>query len=431
MFKRIAWCLPICLVCAVALHAAKKNVSVKQPHDWPQWRGQNRDAASSETDLLTEWSKQGPPLAWEARNLGGGFSSVAVSGGKVFTMGDRGDEQQVIALDEKTGKELWAGKVGPPWKGRRGPGPRGCPAVDGGRVYALGTDGDLVCLDEATGAEHWHKNLPRDFGGRMMSGWGYSESPLVDGGQVICTPGGKKATLVALNKETGDTIWEASVPQGDGAAYSSAIVADINGQRQYIQFLQRGVVGVSAKDGKFLWRYDKPANGTANCATPLCHADFVFAASAYGKGGGLVKLIGADDSIKAKEVYSTKQIKNHHGGMVLVDGYLYGANGGNGETPALVCLEFQTGKVMWEARKAGKGSLAYADGHLYYRTENGPVVLVDASPKAYTERGRFNQPERKNAPAWAHPVLANGKLYLRDQDILLCYDVKQHQRSTR
>ncbi|HLN26465.1 MAG TPA: PQQ-binding-like beta-propeller repeat protein, partial [Gemmataceae bacterium] len=279
---------------------------------------------------------------------------------------------------------------------------------------------DLVCLEVATGKTHWHKNLQRDFGGRMMSGWGYSESPLVDGDKLIVTPGGSKATLVALDKKNGDALWSAHVPQGDGAAYSSVIVGAVGSQREYIQFLGKGVVGVSAEDGKFLWRYDRPANGTANCSTPIFHDNAVFAASGYGTGGGLARLSLDGSQAKAQQVYFTQHMKNHHGGMVLVDGYVYGSDEG-----LLACIEFKTGKVMWEDRHPGKGSIAYADGHLYYRNEGGPVVLIKADPHKYVEKGRFNQPDRSGSSAWPHPVIANGRLYIHDQDVLLCYDVKK------
>jgi outer membrane protein assembly factor BamB len=389
-----------------------------QANDWPQWRGVNRDAISAETGLLQEWPKEGPRLVWKATGLGRGYSSLSIAAGKIFTMGDRNGEEAIIALDAETNKELWSAKVS---KGD-GDGPRCTPTVDEDRVFALGRLGDLICVNAANGKVVWRKNLEKDFGGKMMSSWRYSESPLVDGEKLICTPGGQQATLIALNKKTGQPIWKAQVPGGDGAAYSSAIAAQVDGLREYIQFLARGVVGVSAQDGKFLWRYDKPANGTANCSTPIFHDHYVFAASAYGAGGALANISKGKN---AEVVYSTKSMKNHHGGMVLVDGYLYGANGGNGETPALVCLNFETGKLMWEDRKAGKGSIAYADGRLYFRNEGGPMILVEANPEKYVEHGRFNQPDRSKANAWAHPAIANGKLYLRDQDVLFCYDIKQ------
>jgi outer membrane protein assembly factor BamB len=399
-------------------HAAK-------PFDWPQWQGPDRTAISHETGLLKKWPAGGPKLVWKAEKLGGGYSAPAVAAGRVFGVSFRDKDEVVWALDETTGKELWSTRIAEAKRapGTQGPeGSRGTPTVDGEVLYALGENGDLVCLEAATGKERWHKNLIGDFGGTIPR-WGYSESPLVDGDKVIVTPGASDATLVALNKKTGETIWKDHVPEGGSAHYSSAIAADVDGQREYIQFLQKGVVGVAAKDGRPLWHFNQPANPVSNISTPIYSDHFVFAASAYNVGGALAKI---DSGTKAEVVYATKKMKNHHGGMVLLDGYLYGENGGNGETPYLVCLEFKTGKVMWEEQKAGKGSIAYADGCLYYRDENGPMVLVEANPKKYVELSRFNQPERSKAKAWSHPVIANGKLYLRDQNVLFCYDVKQH-----
>jgi outer membrane protein assembly factor BamB len=250
-------------------------------------------------------------------------------------------------------------------------------------------------------------------------------APLVDGDKVIGTPGGEGATLVALNKKTGKTIWKSKVPGNPQAAYASAIAIDCAGRRQYVQLTQETLVGVAASDGKFLWRYDKPANThRISCSTPLYHKGTVFAASAYGAGGGLVKLSkDGKGGVKAREVYFTRKMQNHHGGMVLYDGCLYGAHGGN-EGGLLVCLDFKTGQVRWSTRRAPKGSVALADGRLYYRTEDGTMLLIEPNPKRYVERGRFRQPDRSGERAWPHPVIANGKLYLRDQDVLLCYDVK-------
>ncbi len=408
--------------------AAEASDPKAKPFDWPQWQGPERTAVSKETGLLHEWPKGGPPLAWKAKGLGGGFSTPSVAAGRVFGMAYRGNNEVVWALDETDGHELWATTVASADQ-RIGykEGSRGTPTVDGDVLYAVGTGGDLVCLNVADGKLVWRKSLPRDFGGRMMSGWGYSESPLIDGDKLICTPGGKEATLAALNKKTGDVIWKSAVPGGDGAGYASAIAIDFEGRRQYVQFLGRGVVGVDAATGQFLWRYDRVANGTCNAMTPIYHDGYVFASSAYNGGGGLVKLTKQDGGVKAEQVWFTnKQMRNHHGGLILLDGCLYGANGGN-EGGYLTCLDFQTGKVLWDQRErrgVTKGSVAFADGRIYYRQEDGTMILFEPSPKEYVERGRFEQPDRSRARAWPHPVIANGKLYLRDQDVLLCYDVK-------
>jgi outer membrane protein assembly factor BamB len=427
--KQFAWCLALVLPCAAAVAADPKESS-----DWPQWQGPDRTAMSKETGLLKEWPKDGPPLLWTVKGLGGGYSTPSVAAGRIFGMSNRGNDEVVWALDEKTGKELWSTRLGEAYKQQRMPqgkeGPGCTPTIDGDLAYALGLGGDLVCLQVADGKVVWRKRLTADFGGSVPQ-WSYRESPLVDGDRLIVTPGGKEATLVALNKKTGEAIWKAQVPGGDAAAYSSAIAIDFGGRRQYVQLLGRGLVGVAAEDGTFLWRYDAPANQFGiNVTTPLYHDGQVFATSAYNAGGGLAKLSKDEKGgVKAEQVYSTRRMQNHHGGMILHDGYLYGASGGN-EGGYLACLEFESGKVMWDERDkpsrmgVKKGSVAFADGRIYYRQEDGTMVLFEPSPKEYIERGRFEQPDRSSQPDWPHPVIANGKLYLRDQDVLLCYDLK-------
>jgi outer membrane protein assembly factor BamB len=423
--------------------------------DWPQWRGPNRDAKSADTGLLKQWGESGPPLAWRIDKLGGGDAGPAIAAGRIFIMSNRGDEEVVLALSEKDGSEIWVTPLGPAFaqrasQGREGP---GCtPTVDGERLYVEGLAGNVACLQMADGKILWRRNLTEDFGGRVPM-WSYRESPLVDGDKLIVTPGGADAILVALNKLTGETIWKATLPDspagdsatpgnsgdgrggargpggGGGAAYASPIAIDFDGQRQYVQLTARTLIGVASSDGKFLWRYDRPANRMGiNCATPLYQDGMVFASSAYGAGAGLVKLSkNADGVVTAEEVYATTDMQNHHGGVILLDGCLYGASGGN-EGGALVCLDFKTGKILWDQRatagRRAKGSLTLADGMLYYRMEDGVVCLIEPNPQQYTERGRFQQPDRTRVPAWAHPVVANGKLYIRDQDILFCYDVK-------
>ena len=415
--------------------------------DWAQWQGPDRDAVSQEHGLLKEWPKGGPPLSWEIKDLGGGYSAPSIANRRIFGMSKREGKDVVWALAESDGKTQWVTPLGPSPsqrmpQGQEGP---GCtPTVDGDRLYAIGNDGTIACLQVADGKIIWQRSMTRDFDGRAPM-WSYRESPLVDGDKVICTPGGKDATIVALDKLKGNTIWKSKVPVdssgssggprgGRGrpdmsaAAYASAIAIDFDGQRQYVQLTAKALVGVAASDGKFLWRYNKPANANGiNCTTPLYHDGMVFAASAYGAGGGLVKLSkDADGGIKAEEVWFSKNMQNHHGGVILLDECLYGANGGNGGG-ALICLDFKTGSVLWNQRTEGrapKGSIALADGRLYYRCENGTMLLLEPNPKEYVERGRFEQPDRSSAPDWSHPVVANGKLYLRDQDVLLCYDVK-------
>lgn len=613
--------------------------------DWPQWQGSDRTAHSKETGLLKEWGKEGPPLAWKIKGLGGGDSAPSIASGRIYGMSNRGEDEIVWALSEQDGKEVWAVRIAPAHSQnfpQSKEGPSATPTVDGDRLYVMGLAGNVACLQAADGKVVWQRNLVTDFGGAIPA-WSYRESPLVDGDKLICTPGSEGAMLVALHKLTGQTLWKTRmpgsserapgsasnpgggpgergggiapgvtgtkdpnlfvsehwgmtafsqkvpngkyvaklyfaetyqgitgpgqrvfsfnvhghefkdfdiwvkaggpnkayvetvpvevtngafrivftsqvenpaikaievIPQGEsaggassaetirinagasssftdssgqvwqpdggfeggmtnpgiggapgslggapggadrgrgrsgggfggfggpgssGAAYASPIAIDFDGQRQYVQFTAKALLGVSAADGKFLWQYERPANRMGiNCSTPIFHDGMMFAASAYGAGGGAVKL-SRDSSgvVKAEEVWSSRQMENHHGGVILHDGALFGSNGGNGGG-YLICLDFKTGEVLWnerdsDKRRVRKGSVAFADGRIYYRSEEGDVILIEPSRKEYLERGRFEQPERTKLPAWAHPVIANGKLYIRDQDTLFCYDVK-------
>lgn len=416
------------LVAAVAVAGVW---AAEPPKDWPQWQGPDRNAISQERGLLQAWTETGPPLLWKIDGLGGGESTPSIAAGRIFGMSNRGGDEVAWALREKDGSTIWATRIGPAFdqnapQGKDGP---GCtPTVDGKLLYVVGLGGDIACLQVDDGKIVWQRSMQKDFGGRVPI-WSFRESPLVDGDKVICTPGGEAATMVALNKFTGETIWKSQVPDSPKAAYSSAIAIDFGGQRQYVQLTAKALVGVAASDGRFLWRYDKPANEHGiNCSTPVHHDGLVFAASAYGNGGGLVKLSKhADGGVSAEEVYFTNRMQNHHGGMILYEGNLYGANGGN-SGGYLACLDYQTGEVLWDERRgerrAAKGSVALADGRLYYRTEDGIMILIEPSGEAYLERGRFEQPGLSGKPTWAHPVVANGKLYLRDQDMLFCYNVK-------
>ena len=391
---------------------------------WPQWRGPQRDGLCREKGLMTEWPEGGPPLAWKIEGLGKGYSSVSLTVDTIYTMGDRQDAQWVIALNRTTHKERWAVKLGEPWGGN---GPRCTPTVDDGRVYAIGPHGDLLCLEAASGKELWRKDFKDDFDGRMMSGWGYSESPLIDGPKLICTPGGKDTALVALDKKTGKLIFKSTVPDigskgKDGAAYSSAVVAEVGGIRQYVQLMGRGVVAVAADDGRFLWGYNRIANPTANITTPLVAGDLVFCSSAYGTGGALLKLTATPNKgVKAEEVYflESRHFQNHHGGVVLIDGHVYGGHGHNDGKPT--CLELKTGKILWQDRGPGKGSAAalYADGHLYFRYQDGLMALIRATPKELTVVSTFKLASI-TGKSWPHPVIVDRKLYIRNRSWISC-----------
>lgn len=613
---------------------------VNLPHasadDWPQWQGINRDSISQETDLLQQWSADGPPLAWRIEGLGGGDGAPAVSNGMLFGMSNRDGKEIVWALAEADGSEQWATPLGDAVDQsmrQSQEGPACTPTVDGDRLYVIGMGGRVASLDKRDGKVIWQRELTEDFAG-IVPPWSYRESPLIDREKLICTPGAPDAMVVALDKKTGETLWQTKMPsdaaanqsdspparpepsrssparggdssseiagtkdsqlyvsehwgmnafaqdvpngkyiaklhfaetyqgiQGEGgrvfsikvqdkqiadfdifakaggprrayietvpvevtdgkfrieftaktenpaikaielipegtnavkavrinagaadkftdsdgnvwqpdqgfeggstnpgtgmfaggfggrgdaagrsrfgggrggfggprpgASYASAIAIDFEGQRQYVQLTAGALIGVSAEDGKVLWQYSGPANAMGiNCSTPIYKDGLVFAASAYGTGGGAVKLVKQPSGeIHAEEVYFAPQMQNHHGGMIVFNGALYGANGGNGGG-MLTCLDFQTGDVLWRDRDAPKGALALADGRLYLRDESGPVLLIEPSEKEFIERGRFEQPDRTDLPAWARPVIANGKLYLRDQGLLLCYDVR-------
>ncbi len=400
--------------------------------DWPQWRGPNRDGVCTETGLLRSWPEGGPKLLWELTGLGKGFSSLAIVDGRFYTMGDvrlKSEKVQcVLAYDLSTRRRLWAAEVGP----THNDGPRCTPTVDDGLIYAVGTAGDVVCIDAGTGKVRWQKNLQADLGGKNPN-WKYSESPLVDGDKLLCTPGGRNAVIAALNKKTGELIWKSSMPDigrkgKDEAGYSSIIVAETGGIQQYVQLTNKGLIGVAAKDGRFLWGYNKIANRTANISTAVVHGDYIFCSTAYGTGSALLKLTAAGNSIEAKEVYflGARPFQNHHGGFVRIGDYIYGGHDHGKGKPT--CLEMKTGKIMWQENQPGGGSSAvlYADGHLYFRYQDNVLALIEANPRKYNLKSTFKLPKREGMSdaGWAHLVIVDGRLYVRHADVLMVYDVR-------
>jgi outer membrane protein assembly factor BamB len=382
--------------------------------DWHQWRGPERTGQSAETDLLERWPQNGPPLAWKIEGIGEGFSSFSIASGRVFTQVQRGGQQYVLALDEGSGKTVWETPNGTAFSNNRGSGPRGTPTVDGARLYALGSNGNLACLDAASGKPVWRINVLKQFGGSNIS-WGLSESPLIDGDRLIVNAGGAGASVVALNKNNGQVIWKS---QSDEAGYSSAMVAVIGGIRQYVLLTGEAGIGVRADNGELLWRYDKVSNRTANIATPIVRGDHVFLSSDYGTGCALLKLSRQNGGVRAEEVYFNREMRNHYSSSVLVGDYLYGYS-----SSILTCMRFDTGEVAWRDRSVGKGQVIYADGKLYLLSEDGNVALAEANPAAYKEISRFSIGHRQY-PTWTLPVIANGKLYLRDQGMVWCYNIR-------
>jgi outer membrane protein assembly factor BamB len=389
--------------------------------DWPQWRGPDRTGISKEKGLLRDWPEGGPKLAWKAEKFGTGYSSPVVVKGVVYTQTTRDGAEYVVALDEKTGKEKWAteiGKVGPN-KGPQYPGTRATPTVDGERLYCLASDGELNCVG-TDGKVAWHKNLAKDLAGEVGS-WAYTESVLVDGDAVVCTPGGKTATLAKLRKDTGEVIWKAAVPGGDIADYASVMPVTVGGKKQYVQYMRKAVVGVDAETGKFLWKNSRTQDAGASILTPVVDQNVVFVAGSR-TGGAAIKLTSEGEGVKADELYFDKAFGPSSGGAVLLDGHLYFTAGQAGK---LYCVEFATGKVKWSEQGVGNASLCYADGRLYLRGWQGEIALVEPNPERYVEKGRFKQPDKSKITGWPHPVVANGKLYVRDMDVLLCFDVSK------
>jgi outer membrane protein assembly factor BamB len=415
--------------------------------DWPQYRGPNRDGRSAETGLLQEWPASGPKLLWTFADAGIGYSGPAIVGDRLYTCGGKGENEFVFALDLKAAaggkmEPLWSTKIGPLFKWKTNSwnaGPNVTPTVDGQLVYALGGFGDLVCVDAATGMEKWRVNLPRELGGQVNPigggledptplGWGYSSAPLVDGDKLICVPGGSKGLLASLDKKTGKLIWQSKEVK-DQASYSSPLVAEIGGVRQYIQVTNAGIVGIAAADGKLLWSYRRkmPFDDVVISA-PVVKDNLVYASVGFGQGCDLVRVEKRDGGFVAEAVYSTNEVQNRDGGMVLVGDHLFG----HSEKGGWVCQEFKTGAVKWaEMSKLPRGSVTFADGRLYCVAEKGgAVVLVEPNAEEWKEKGRFKLPQeskkrQSQGGLWTHPVIADGKLYIRDQELLFCFDVRK------
>lgn len=391
------------------------SIAAQSPADWPGWRGADRSGVSRDAGLLGAWPAGGPRAIWTVSGLGAGYGSVAVGDGRVYVQGLRDRQSMVHSIDLASGRYVWSKTLGTGATNDRGPGPRSTPTLDGDRLYVLSEAGDLLCLRAADATVVWQRNILRDFAGRNI-GWLLSESPLVDGDRVVVSPGGRGAGMVALDKMTGRTIWVAK-ELSDQAGYASAVVVEFDGIRAYTTFTGSAAVGVRASDGRVLWRNGTAANRTANITTPIVSGRQVFYTSAYGTGGALLTLSAQGEAVRAQEVYFTRDMQNHHGGVVLVDGTLYGFN-----NAILSALDFASGKLLWRHRSVGKGAVAYADGRLYIVGETGVVGLAEVSPAGYREVGRFEIADQ-GYPAWAHPVVTGQRLYVRNQGALVAYDI--------
>lgn len=421
------------LICisSTNLWAAEKDAGFGY---WPQWRGGNRDGISSDTGLIQDWDASPPKLLWMAEGLGSGWASVSVVGRGIYTTGNLEDGQAVIALNAADGTVSWRRTVTDGVPGHSYPGARSTPSVDGDRLYVVTSDeetGGIACVRAADGSVLWEKGFKETWNGKMMSRWGFAESPLVDGDRVLCTPGAEDAMVVALDKMTGAEIWRSALPaEGDleaGAGYSSIVVSNGAGVKQYVQLVGCGVIGVRASDGQFLWSYEAVANDTANIPTCITRDAYVFSATGYNQGSGLVQLVTENNNdVKAEEVYflDGRTLQNKHGGMVLVDGYLYLGHYRGYPT----CVEFKTGDIAWGGRRQrgvgrGQAAVVYADGNIIFRSSDGTVAMFAASPEGFQLKGTL-EPAYQEGRSWAHPVVAGGRLYLREQDRLMCYDLR-------
>ena len=399
------------LITAVALGQALSS----QSPEWSQWRGPNRDGHSPETGLLQEWPANGPPLLWRTTGAGTGYSSFASANGRLFTLGARGNVEYVVAFDAASGKRVWEVANGQRFRNEQGDGPRSTPTVDGDRVYAFGGSGDLTALDAATGRKLWSVNVVQTFNGSTPY-WGYSESPLILDDRIILNAGGRRASVVAINKMDGKTLWQ---NHNDEAGYSSPMLLRTGSLQQVVFFTGQRALAVDPRDGRLLWTYNRASNGTANIATPIVRGNRVFLSSDYGTGAALLDVKAAGNLASAEEVYFTREMRNHHASSVAVGDHLYGFS-----SSILVALRFDTGELAWRNRSVGKGSLIYADQRLYLYSEQGVVGLADASPTEYRERGRFSI-QATGPPTWSHPIITNGRLIIRDQDNVYAYNVKR------
>jgi outer membrane protein assembly factor BamB len=395
---------------------------------WAQWRGPNRDGISTEKGLLKSWPDQGPNLDYRVKGLGGGMSSVAIADGKILTMGSKDGSTQLICLGQQDGQILWSTAFTPNKQD-----PTCSPTIDvaSNLVYALSNDGVLVCCKLDDGTEVWKTSFTADFGGKIESSWGYSESPLVDGDLLICTPGAQGAMVVALEKTTGKVVWKGRAPEGnllgnDGAGYSSVVISKAAGIKQYVQLIGHGIVSYEAETGELLWNYDRIANRTANIPTPITKDNYVFCSTGYDDGGtALLEINKKGKKLSVKEVYykTNKELQNHHGGMIMIGNYVYMGHGHNNGFPA--CVEWKTGKNLWgKSRGAGTGSAAVvaADGKLYFRYQDSTMALISTKKDKYELISQFKLPSH-NGESWPHPVIAGGKLIIRDQDELFCFDL--------
>jgi outer membrane protein assembly factor BamB len=418
---RVAAAISTLLLIATAVNAA----------DWPQWRGPNRDGKSTETGLDLDWTDGAPKMLWRVDGVGSGYSSLAIVDNTIYTTGNTKEAQVVVARNASDGAEIWSTPLTDKAPKHGYDGARCTPSVTDQHLYVVTSDGQIVCLKRGDGSKVWAKNFSQEWDGKMMSGWGFSESPLVDGDRVICTPGGKDALIVALDRMTGKQIWASKSFESDkgkdGAGYSSVVISHAGGIKQYVTLTGRGVISVNAEDGSILWTYARVANGTANIPTPVIIDDYVFCSSGYGTGSALLHITKNGSNLNANEEYflDAGTLQNHHGGMIRDGDYIYCGHGHNEGFPT--CVKIDSGEIVWGGKLRGVGKKSAAvtmvGDHLLFRYESGHLASIVATPDSYQLKGHF-MPDYQEGKSWSHPVVVGGKLYLREQNVLMCYDLR-------
>lgn len=388
--------------------------------DWPQFRGPNRDGKSAETGLLNIWPEDGPALLWFVEGLGGGFSSAAVADGYIYTTGMAGqDKQGVISAYDLQGNPKWRKSYGPEWSGSH-PGARTTPTVDGDKVYVISGYGNVVCFDAKNGARKWQVDVLKKFGGKNLD-WGISESVLIADDKVICTPGGEDACVVALNKLSGETVWRTK-GLSDLSAHCSPILVEASDRKVVITVTAQHIAGIDAQDGKVLWKNlnklhkGKPRHVNPN--TPVYLDGALYVTSRFVGG---VKLKVLEGGAGVSEIWWDQQLDPHHGGVVLVDGRIHGTDS---KAEDWMCLDWESGKIRYESKLVGKGSVVYADGMLYCYGQDGTLALVRPTRTAYETVSSFDI-VRGTGEHWAHPAVSDGRLYVRHGDALMVFNIKQ------
>jgi len=403
------------VILATLLLAATGVFAENPGHSWPQFHGPDRDNISRETGLLNVWPDEGPSLVWTAKGLGHGFSSVAIAGGMIVTAGNMEEDTVVTALN-MDGEVLWRAKNGEAWT-KDYPGTRSTPTIDGTRIYHQSPLGNIVCLEAETGEVIWNVDILTKVGSKNST-WGLAESLLIDGDRLISCPGGPETCMVALDKHTGSVIWKA--PSTDElAGYSSPSLVEYKGLRIIVTLTAKAIIGVNADNGELLWHVKHESYADENVMIPIFYDGYIFI-STLATGSVKWRITVEDEKVGLEEIWRTKELDNHHGGVILLDGYLYGASTVKNSNE-WICLDWQTGSMMYADPGVGKGSLTYADGMLYTLSIDRVMGLVRPTSTLFELVSSFEIPKGGEGKSWAHPVVSNGRLYIRHGEFLYVY----------